>query len=76
MYKRYETNRKIKETRQWKENLEQVMGHGELVDFFESHAHYSTGEEQMLKSLFDYATFEEKRVLSNLLKKMIRKDRH
>lgn len=72
----YDTNKKIRETRQWKENLEQVMGNGELMDFFESKAHYSTGEEYLLKSLFNLATYEEKKVLSNLLKKMIRKDRH
>lgn len=76
MYEFNERNKKNVELQQWKENLEYVMGSGELVDFFECKAHFCSGEEQLLKSLFNLATYEEERVLSNLLKKMIRKDRH
>lgn len=77
MYKMYDVNRKIRDTQQWKENLDHViMGNGELLEFFECRSDFSSNEEAFLKKMFDAASTEEKKMLSKLLKRMIRKDRH
>lgn len=77
MYKMFETNRKMKDMHQWRENIDHlIMGNGEIQDFFEKRTDFSSGEEYLLKQIFDAASAEEKRVLSKLLKKMVQKDRH
>ncbi len=77
MYKTYHSNRKMKELHQWRENIDHViMGNGEIHDFFECRTDFCSGEEYLIKQLFDAASLEEKRVLSDLLRKMVKKDRH
>ena len=67
----------MKDMQQWRENLDHViMGNGEIHEFFESRTDFSNGEEYFLKQLFDAANLEEKKVLSVLLKRIIKKDRH
>lgn len=76
MYKIYPNNN-LRHLHKWKENVDHhIMGNGELIEFFEKRTDFSNYEEQLLKQMFDAATKEEKEVLSSLLKRMVKKDRH
>lgn len=75
MYRMYDINRKIKDSQKLRDNISH-MGNGEMIDFFEKRTDLLNNNEQILKELFQYASNEEKEVLTSILRKIVRKRPH